>query len=220
MAKEGEKVLNTARASGKMIRECSCEEQETCIVDMKASMVECFDTCFDKADLSKLTEKREDLKQCFEKKEYIVENFLNCLEHGSETCIKDKNGPQVPYTDINGLINGASAKVKAKAEKFLNSLNNQGQDLLDSALHTGQCMKDCFLQKNAGGYCFDKTGCQPKIDAEEIKETAKKCSKEIGWKKEASEMCSCAQKAGVEKVKPYCTLLQNQKESRRMRRHA
>jgi len=206
VAHESTKVLNAGR-DGHMIRQCSCPEQSACVEQMKKQAIQCFHTCWGTAKLDTITNNPAQLKTCFESKEYIIDDFLGCLGEDTQTCVADKNGPQVPYTDINKVISAGEKKLTTQANKFMASLNKDGHELLQTALTVGSCIKNCFVQENASGFCFDKTGCQPKIGAHDAKTTIKKCAKDIGWKKEAGELCDCATNAGVEKVKQYCQLL-------------
>ena len=59
-------------------------------------------------------------------------------------------------------------------------------------------MKNCFVQKNGRGSCFDRAGCNPKLEEDMAGPVIKRCARQIGWKKEAAEMCDCALSAGVQ----------------------
>src|SRR3954470_2075517 len=98
---------------------------------------------------------------------------------------------------VTQVISAGEEKLHTQANAFLRGLNSDGHQLLQAALKVGECLKDCFVVKNADGYCFDRERCQPKIEVNEAKRTLKKCSKEVGWKKEVVELCECAIDAGV-----------------------
>ncbi|KAI1715613.1 hypothetical protein DdX_07935 [Ditylenchus destructor] len=217
-AAEGGKQVLASAHTGKTVRQCSCEEQDSCVDEMKGQAAKCFHECWDSADLAKVTNNTDDLKGCFEEKEYVIDEFLTCLHGDMKTCVQDKSGPQIPYTDINKVISAGEKRLGAQAKKFLQTLNTDGHDLVQTALDVGACIKKCFLKQNGAGFCFDKAKCQPKIEEQEAKKTIKKCVREVGWKKEAGEMCECAMNAGVEKVKPYCQILHTAQRNRGGRR--
>uniref|UniRef100_A0A915DDA4 Uncharacterized protein n=1 Tax=Ditylenchus dipsaci TaxID=166011 RepID=A0A915DDA4_9BILA len=162
VAAQSTKVLAAGR-NGDMIRQCSCQEQTDCVDDMKKQAVVCFQQCWETVKLDSITRSPDELKTCFEAKEYIIDDFLSCLGEDVNTCVKDKNGPQIPYTDVNKVISAGEKKLTSQAQKFMISLNKDGHELLQTALNVGSCIKNCFVKENSNGYCFDKSKCQPKL---------------------------------------------------------
>lgn len=71
------------------------------------------------------------------------------------SCVKDDEKKMIPHADIRELINQGETKIQESAQTFLKTMGG-GKELVDTAVSVGKCMKDCFLQKNSGGFCFDK----------------------------------------------------------------
>ena len=114
------------------------------------------------------------------------------------SCVKGKDGPQVDYTDINKFLDKGEQKLHKQANALTSAFGDDGKEVIDAAFKVGKCMKECFTKKNAGGYCFDKSGCQPKIEADDAPNTVQKCIRKIGVKQQAHSLCQCATKAGVQ----------------------
>jgi hypothetical protein len=75
----------------------------------------------------------------------------------------------------------------------------------------------CYLKKNPDGFCFDRKGCQSKIEVEKAVKSLKTCGATIKWKQVAGESCECAVGAGVNSLAQYCNLLkQNTRTSRKL----
>jgi|UniRef100_A0AC35GTH2 hypothetical protein len=204
---QGAKVIESAQ-TGKKVRECSCEEQEKCVGEMKQQIQGCFDGCWPIIEKDfKIVKKPDTLKQCFTGKKYVVDDILECLQSDAKTCVKGKDGPQVEYTDIKLFLDKGEKKLHKQANALTTAFGDDGKEVIDAAFKVGKCMKDCFLKKNAGGFCFDKAECQPKIEADDAPNAVQKCIKQIGWKKQAHELCQCSTKAGVEGMEKYCGLI-------------
>uniref|UniRef100_A0AC35FX02 Chondroitin proteoglycan 4 domain-containing protein n=1 Tax=Panagrolaimus sp. PS1159 TaxID=55785 RepID=A0AC35FX02_9BILA len=191
--------------NGKMIRQCSCVEQNECVISLKTQMSECFDICFHTVKDAGINV--ESLKNCFHSKQYIVDDLVSCIQGTMKTCTNSQDGKQIPYTDINIFFTKGEKKLHQQAEMFLATMGDSGRALIDSALDVGSCIKDCVIKKNVGGYCFDHKKCQPLIEAKQASKSLKKCIKSIGWKKEASDLCECTVKAGVSEMGQYCSML-------------
>lgn len=114
------------------------------------------------------------MKQCFEMREYVVANFIDCVKGTGQTCVNSKDGPQVPFIDLNRLVGSGEKRLMAQAQSFMKTMGS-GQskavvqvtlgEKFDNiilctkiAVDLGTCMKNCFLQKNTRSSCFDKTG--------------------------------------------------------------
>uniref|UniRef100_A0A914V4U8 Uncharacterized protein n=1 Tax=Plectus sambesii TaxID=2011161 RepID=A0A914V4U8_9BILA len=70
--------------------------------------------------------------------------------------------------------------------------------VIDAAQSFGGCVKQCFNEKNAGGVCLEQFRCQPLLPtAARAKAMFKYCSSGLDFKKEGTEMCTCAVNAGV-----------------------
>uniref|UniRef100_A0A914BYZ3 Uncharacterized protein n=1 Tax=Acrobeloides nanus TaxID=290746 RepID=A0A914BYZ3_9BILA len=185
-----------------MIRECNCEEQQKCVDEMKGQVQQCFDDCW-----GKVASNPEELKQCYVKKEYVVEDMLTCLQTNIESCVEGGERKMIPQADIREIINNGEQKIQSTAQIFMKTFTG-GKELLQTAVDVGSCMKDCFMQKNAKSFCFDEHKCQPLIEPREANKEIKKCLRHIEWKKEAGELCQCSEKAGVENIGDFCKMLE------------
>ncbi|CAD5226988.1 unnamed protein product [Bursaphelenchus xylophilus] len=204
LTKKGDTIIKEARTDN-MTRECSCDEENFCGTEIKEEVFDCFETCW--FSVKSITDHPEQLKQCLKDKAYIIDQIISCLHEKAESCVPGMDGPQIHYIDINKIIKSADAQIHLQADKFTKTLPNSARDLLEAAITVGTCVKECFQEKNQGGFCFDHKGCQPKIETKEMRNALKKCSKELEWQKEAAEMCDCAYKAGVGRVQQYCDMI-------------
>lgn len=109
--------------------------------------------------------------------------------------------------DINVLLNKGEKKLETQVKRFTTTLGETGKDIIQTGLKVISCMKQCFMEKNSDGYCFDKAGCQPLINASSAGKTIKTCIKHIGWKREATDICNCMVKSGLKDMEQYCQLL-------------
>ncbi|KAI6202143.1 hypothetical protein M3Y96_00917200 [Aphelenchoides besseyi] len=201
LSRQGTRIIQQSH-DGTTTRQCSCDEQKSCLTEIKQQTYACFDQCW-------LTNHSEQLKSCFSAKEKVLEGFLGCLEANINSCVRNENGPQIPNADIRQLIANTERRINAKAKDILRTLDLQGRELLEKALEVAACIKECVLEKNKGpdGFCFNRKGCLPKVDSYDTEFTLKKCMRSTKWKKEASELCSCSVKAGVNGAQGYCDML-------------
>ncbi|KAI1730962.1 hypothetical protein Ddc_03684 [Ditylenchus destructor] len=193
---------------GKQVRVCSCQEETQCLQEMKDQAVSCFNDCFEKdGEVQQLTNNSAQLKTCFTPKERLIDQYIGCLREDPKACAQDKNGPMIPARDIAKVINDAQSRLKGEVQDFQATLSKEGNDLINAGFSVGKCVKQCFMEKNQGAFCFDKISCQPRVAADSTKNTADRCSSRINWGKEMRDICSCSAKAGVEKAKPFCEAL-------------
>jgi hypothetical protein len=61
-----------------LVRQCSCEELEQCRKDIKMEGLSCSDSCWQIAN--QITQRPEELRQCFEGKTGQVGSFVNCFQ--------------------------------------------------------------------------------------------------------------------------------------------
>jgi hypothetical protein len=211
---ETKNVLAASKSTGRMIRECSCAEEDQCIQQMEGQIRQCFDTCWQQEQtIPALSKNPQQLKQCFLMKQQLIDQFIGCVKNSGETCVQSKAGPQVPYVDINKLIGTGEQRLRSQAQAFLRSMKGENQKLVQAAVDVGTCMKQCFMQDNSRGSCFDKAGCNPKLEENLAGPVIKRCARQINWKKQASEMCDCSMRAGVQTLKPYCQILRGSQKS-------
>uniref|UniRef100_A0AC34QTL5 Uncharacterized protein n=1 Tax=Panagrolaimus sp. JU765 TaxID=591449 RepID=A0AC34QTL5_9BILA len=204
ISRQGSQLLLESR-NGKSIRQCSCGEQDICVKEIQAQIDECFDTCWN--NVEKVAHDPKALKHCFKQKQYIIDNLVTCVEDNLETCVSTKNGKEIPYTDISKFLTKGEKKLQTQVRNFMLTIGESAKVILETALKVGTCMKECFLRKNSEGFCFDRVGCQPLIEAKSAGRSLKKCIKNISWKKEASDVCQCMVKSGVVEMDQYCQML-------------
>lgn len=201
------KNVLTSSKTGHTIRQCSCPEEEMCIGQMKNEVRDCFHSCWGQAQLAQISRNPEQLKQCFLQRENLLDQFIDCIQSSGQTCVKTKSGPQIPYVDLNRLVGAGEQRLKAQGQAFMKTMGGENQKLIQTAVNVGTCMKNCFVQKNSRGSCFDHAGCSPKLEEDLAGPVIKKCSRQVQWKESAAQICDCALSAGVQSVKPYCSLL-------------
>lgn len=69
------------------------------------------------------------------------------------------NGPQIPKADILKMLAYGERKIVASREALLkNAVMAPIKPILETTLEFGACVKDCFLNKNRDGFCFDRMG--------------------------------------------------------------
>uniref|UniRef100_A0A0K0DME1 CPG4 domain-containing protein n=1 Tax=Angiostrongylus cantonensis TaxID=6313 RepID=A0A0K0DME1_ANGCA len=194
VAKHGTEVILQSRVAGETIRQCSCEEQSECGKEMRAQAKECAGPCF--AEFRAITERPNDLKKCFEEKDNILQGFLICFEQKMESCVPHKNGPQIPKTDVNTLFSISEHRI-VNQSVALQSVIAPIKHIMKAAGEFAKCIKNCFLAKNANGFCFDRRNCQPLVAERKTKASIRHCTRQVNWKKEAGEFCECTVNAGV-----------------------
>uniref|UniRef100_A0A1I7XJU8 CPG4 domain-containing protein n=1 Tax=Heterorhabditis bacteriophora TaxID=37862 RepID=A0A1I7XJU8_HETBA len=203
VANQGVDIFLRSRISGQTVRQCSCTEQRECVEEMKAQAKECTVPCFARFD--KITDRPNDLKKCFDDKDDILQGFLNCFEQRVDGCVTDENGPQISKTNIAALFAIGEKRIvhqTATMQAIIAPIKN----IIDAAGEFAVCVKDCFINKNINGYCFDKKNCQPYISENKAKASLRQCTKRMNWKREAGEFCECSVDAGVTELKQYCTM--------------
>ncbi|RCN48038.1 hypothetical protein ANCCAN_05864 [Ancylostoma caninum] len=122
---------------------------------MKAQAKDCSGPCF--AAFAPITNRPGDLRKCFDDKDDILQGFLTCFEQKVEGCVPDRNGPQIPKTNILKLFSiGEHRLVNQSAA--MQSIIAPIKHIVNAAGDFAKCIKDCFLAKNANGFCFDRKG--------------------------------------------------------------
>lgn len=80
---ETRKIINEALIPDALIRQCTCEEQSTCVQEMKTQALECVDKCWNK--FNAITKKPEDLRKCFHERDDMLGTLLDCFEHNVDS---------------------------------------------------------------------------------------------------------------------------------------
>lgn len=75
------------------------------------------------------------------------------------SCVQSKDGPKIPKHDLLKMFSYAENKVISQRESLLhNAAVKPIKDVIETALDFGGCVKDCFVNKNQNGFCFDRKG--------------------------------------------------------------
>lgn len=201
---EGAAILAASRLHGVYVRQCSCAEQDECTREMKAQADECSPQCFH--HFNSITDRTADLKQCFDSKMDIVDNFINCFATRVDACVPDMNGPQIQKTDIGQVFTVGEKRLATSPSPTVQALLNPIKHYLDALGGFAACVKDCFLGKNSAGFCYDRKGCQPLINDHKAQLSLRTCTRKIQWKRQAGEICECSYNAGLTDLKQYCAM--------------
>ncbi|CAJ0584998.1 unnamed protein product, partial [Mesorhabditis spiculigera] len=212
ISRDGADIIRKAQSGFGTVRQCSCAEQAECVEEMKRQANECNRPCFER--FSKVTDRVDELFTCFDAKADIIERFLGCFEHQVDGCIQTSMGPQIPKTNISNLFTLAQSALERK-DPTLDALLSPIKHILDSAGEWALCLKECFLGRNKHGFCFDRKGCQPKLDERKAQRSFKRCTHRIHWKDQAGDLCHCSANAGLTELNQYCLLFDHMKSARR-----
>ncbi|CAD5219730.1 unnamed protein product [Bursaphelenchus okinawaensis] len=201
-----QRIIDQSKVEGATIRECTCEEQNDCLIELKGHGLTCAEGCWDK--LKGKFSKPDEVKKCLMDKDVEAAMFFDCFEEKADTCVKTRGKEQVPKHDIEKMLDLFVAHFKSKANKVANSLSTPIQQLVGVSEEFGTCVKSCIQDKNkAQGFCFDQKKCQLKLDIPDIKSSLKKCTQEQNWKDKAEETCKCLSKAGISEIESICPLV-------------
>uniref|UniRef100_A0A0N5A7N7 Uncharacterized protein n=1 Tax=Syphacia muris TaxID=451379 RepID=A0A0N5A7N7_9BILA len=204
--RESQNVLVDATIPNTYVRQCSCQEQRTCSNEMEQQAIDCLNPCWDR--FNGLTERPDQLRKCFDDKSELLQAFLTCFEHNIEGCVQNTNGPMIPKRNISEIFRLGEEAISHKAVSLSQSIPIGLKKILDAAGDFALCVKNCFLTKNQGGFCFDRYNCQPLIAEKKTKKTLRRCTKTINWKKEAGDLCKCSVNAGISDLKEYCSIFE------------
>ncbi|KAL3982779.1 hypothetical protein ACH3XW_48495 [Acanthocheilonema viteae] len=196
----------TTILTGVDVRTCSCDEQHTCIKEMKNQTANCISPCLFK--FQQITDQLEDLKACFQQKQQVMIAFFSCFEKNINSCVDTNSGPRIPKTNITDLLRVIALSITKNVRNMANVITSSINTIIDTASEFAICVKDCFLDKNHDGFCFDRSDCQPSLVVTKAKKTLKRCSYSLNWRKELGEFCKCAVDAGLSKLKNYCTVFE------------
>uniref|UniRef100_A0A1I7XE60 DB domain-containing protein n=1 Tax=Heterorhabditis bacteriophora TaxID=37862 RepID=A0A1I7XE60_HETBA len=155
-------VLNQATVPGAQIRQCSCQEESVCVVNMQRQAWDCSGQCWG-------------------------------------VCVNSPTGQPIPMHDIRRIFDLGEQKIlQSRFELFNSAIIKQARPLAETVLNFGSCVKRCFVyQKNANGFCFDQSRCQPLIVQNKLRFALRVCLRSLNWKQHVGDLCTCAQNAGV-----------------------
>uniref|UniRef100_A0A0N5A480 CPG4 domain-containing protein n=1 Tax=Parastrongyloides trichosuri TaxID=131310 RepID=A0A0N5A480_PARTI len=202
----GAVFLNTIE-TGKMIRQCGCDEQDKCFDNIRIQVYSCSGKCWE--IFRKVTPTPDALKKCFDKKESKITAFLKCFHRKSDSCVPDNSTKKmIQKHNIAKMLNIAEEQITTRKGDLMKSAAiKQIKNVFNTTLEYASCLKQCMLKENHNGFCFDKIDCQPHLTERKTITTIKKCLKEFDWKDELAETCDCCIKAGISELKKICPML-------------
>lgn len=74
--------------------------------------------------------------------------FFSCLIERTEDTIQKLN--------ISKIFELGIERIEKKKGQLTKNLSSHIKNIVDTAGNFGVCVKDCFLEKNKDGFCFDK----------------------------------------------------------------
>jgi len=192
---------------GQTVRQCSCEEVDKCRTDMAAEGKTCSDSCWKVTQ--QVTQRPEDLKKCFDKKEGKIDTFVDCFLNEYSGCFAGKNGPMIPIQSFEGVIHATEAKIRKTANALkVPGVTDHLTGVIQTAENFGACVKKCVRRRSIGTTCIKEFNCQPLLPSEaQAKTIGDKCTRGVNFKQEAGPLCNCALKAGVTDLAQYCPIL-------------
>nr|CAI4222100.1 unnamed protein product [Auanema sp. JU1783] len=201
-------VLHTSQV-GTTSRQCTCNEMTNCYDSARNEAYDCFTPCWH--EVQKITSDPKTLKTCFDARKGFLEELVNCFKDKLRACAQDVSKAeqiQVHNYDYVAMINRAELVIQNQMAKFLQSVTSPSvKQVIDAATNLGRCVKECFIEKNKNGFCFDKIPCQPNISDRNAKQAVRQCARQISWKTEIGELCKCSSAAGVSGISDYCGML-------------
>ncbi|KAJ1345665.1 hypothetical protein KIN20_000256 [Parelaphostrongylus tenuis] len=163
-----------------------------------------------------LTEHPEELRRCFEQRRDFVDSIITCFRTKVKACADDEEQAKqrsVKTHDYYDMIKRVEDIINHQIQTFLNSITSNYiknlfvKHIVHAAASVARCVKDCFLEKNKDGFCFDRKGCEPDISDQNAKLAIRQCSRTVNWKQEISDLCTCSSHAGVNGISDYCGML-------------
>uniref|UniRef100_A0A915A9I0 Chondroitin proteoglycan 4 domain-containing protein n=1 Tax=Parascaris univalens TaxID=6257 RepID=A0A915A9I0_PARUN len=169
VATESKEVLLHSTVEGVQVRQCSCDEQRECTGEMREQAMECIGACwsqFRQASSSFTTFRcksltimshPEYLKSCFDEKDDLLRSFLTCFEKHVDSCVHSEVGPLIPKVNISELFRLGERAITHNADNLGRTTPKALRRILDVAGDFFICVKDCFLERNKNGFCFDES---------------------------------------------------------------
>ncbi|KAH7725695.1 Protein C39E9.8 c [Aphelenchoides avenae] len=195
VARQGRELITDAEIKGQKIRQCTCAEQAECSEEMKKQAKDCVDSCWDV--LSDITDKPEDLRKCFARTDRVLDSFLTCFEENVDACLAERADVMIQKVNISELLRLGVERVEKAKVQLTTTLPPPIRKVVDTAGTFGLCVNDCFENKNAQGFCFDRKDCQALIVDMKARASLRHCGKAVDWKKDAGDLCDCSVKAGI-----------------------
>uniref|UniRef100_A0A915DD40 Uncharacterized protein n=1 Tax=Ditylenchus dipsaci TaxID=166011 RepID=A0A915DD40_9BILA len=170
-----------------------------------ALVMGCIDTCWDR--FQEITSHPADLRKCFSRTDSLLEELMTCFEQNVDACLDERAETMIQKINITELFRLGVIQIEKTKTQLTKNVAGPIKKILDTAGNFGICVKDCFVGKNAHGFCFDSKDCQPLLADKKAKKSLRQCTKLIDWKKEAGELCDCSVKAGLSDLHDYCPML-------------
>ncbi|PAV72352.1 hypothetical protein WR25_03503 [Diploscapter pachys] len=180
------------------VRQCTCLEMANCYEEAKLQAYDCMQPCWDR--VPPVTNQPNQLMTCFDEKKAFIDEIIGCFKANVKGCQPTITSQPMLVTDYDytEMIRLVEQTAKHQVAKFISAIaSEQVKRVMNSAAELGHCVKECFIEKNRNGFCFDKLGCEPKIDDARAKSAVRRCAKQVKWKVEAQGLCNCASKAGI-----------------------
>lgn len=75
----------------------------------------------------------------------------------NDRCVSTKNGPRIPKANITELLRVIALSITKNVRNMANVITSSINTIIDTAGGFAICVKDCFLDKNHDGFCFDRS---------------------------------------------------------------
>ncbi|PAV87196.1 hypothetical protein WR25_02393 [Diploscapter pachys] len=176
------------------VRQCTCLEMTNCYEEAKLQAYDCMQPCWDK--VPPVTNQSGQLMTCFNEKKAFIDEIISCFEANVKGCQPTITSQPMLVTDYDytEMIRLVEQAAKHQVAKFISAITSeQVKRVVNSATELGHCVKECFIEKNRNEFCFDKLGCEPKIDDAHANAAVRRCAKQVKWKMEAQGLCNCQQ---------------------------
>lgn len=182
-----------------------------CYQEAKQQAFDCFDPCWNEINTYGLTKEPENLRVCFEQRRGFVDDIIHCFSTKIKACEDDPEKARVTHVktyDYPDMIKRVEDVINEQIQTFLNSItSNHVKQVVNAGASVARCVKVCFIEKNKDGFCFDKKNCEPNIADRNAKLAIRQCSRQVNWKKEIGDLCTCSSHAGVSGIGDYCGML-------------
>ena len=125
--------------------------------------------------------------------------MISCFETNLKSCLDEAdNSTLIARVDIQKMFRLGAQRLADTKAKLTRAIAPKVQKIIDTISTFGICMKECVLEKNTDGYCFDRLSCQPKIVEKRTTDSMRLCTKLVDWKEETMSICECTVGAGLE----------------------
>ncbi|VDK70226.1 unnamed protein product [Anisakis simplex] len=103
-----------------------------------------------------ITKHPDYLKDCFARKDALLERILVCFEENLDSCVTSKNGPTIPKANISELFRLGEESITSQVDIIVDAAAIPLKRILGTVGGFAVCVKNCFLKRNEKGFCFDR----------------------------------------------------------------